>query len=74
MIVAAYVRRMEGAGRPAVPLHIARWIDELARTEKVVTVALGIWASVGSYLTGVAVLAALVFLLLPPPSAWAEAG
>ena len=41
VIVAAYVRRMEGAGRPAVPLHIARWIDDLARTEKVVTVALG---------------------------------
>ena len=41
VIVAAYVRRMEGSGRPAVPPHIAKWIDELARREKVIVVALG---------------------------------
>jgi beta-N-acetylhexosaminidase len=41
VIVAAYVRRIEGEGRPAVPPHIAKWIDELARKEKVVVVALG---------------------------------
>ena len=41
VIVAAYVRRIEGEGRPAVPPHIAKWIDELARKEKVVAVALG---------------------------------
>ena len=41
VIVAAYVRRIEGAGRPAVPPHIAKWIDDLARKDKVVAVALG---------------------------------
>jgi len=41
VIVAAYVRRIEGQGRPAVPPHIARWIDDLARKEKVIAVALG---------------------------------
>jgi beta-N-acetylhexosaminidase len=41
VIVAAYVRRIEGEGRPAVPPHIAKWIDELARKEKVIAVALG---------------------------------
>lgn len=41
VIVAAYVRRIEGEGRPAVPPHIAKWIDDLARREKVIAVALG---------------------------------
>jgi beta-N-acetylhexosaminidase len=41
IVVAAYVRRIEGEGRPAVPAHIARWIDALARREKVIAVALG---------------------------------
>jgi beta-N-acetylhexosaminidase len=41
VIVAAYVRRIEGSGRPAVPPHVAKWIDDLARKEKVVAVALG---------------------------------
>jgi len=41
VIVAAYVRRIEGQGRPAVPPHVARWIDDLARKEKVIAVALG---------------------------------
>ena len=41
VVVAAYVRRIEGEGRPAVPTHIAKWIDDLAKKEKVVAVALG---------------------------------
>jgi beta-N-acetylhexosaminidase len=41
VVVAAYVRRIEGEGRPAVPAHIARWIDDLSRKERVVAVALG---------------------------------
>jgi len=41
VVVAAYVRRIEGEGRPAVPPHIARWIDSLASREKVIAVALG---------------------------------
>ncbi|HUQ80656.1 MAG TPA: glycoside hydrolase family 3 N-terminal domain-containing protein [Gemmatimonadaceae bacterium] len=41
VVVAAYVRRIEGEGRPAVPPHIAKWIDDLAKKEKVVAVALG---------------------------------
>jgi len=41
VVVAAYVRRIEGEGRPAVPPHIAKWIDDLARKQKVVAVALG---------------------------------
>jgi beta-N-acetylhexosaminidase len=31
VVVAAYVRRIEGEGRPAVPPHIAKWIDDLAK-------------------------------------------
>ena len=41
VVVAAYVRRIEGEGRPAVPAHIAGWIDGLAKREKVVAVAFG---------------------------------
>ena len=41
VIVAAYVRRIEGEGRPAVPPHVATWIDDLAGREKVIAVALG---------------------------------
>ena len=41
VVVAAYVRRIEGEGRPAVPAHIAKWIDDLSKQEKVVAVALG---------------------------------
>ena len=41
VVVAAYVRRIEGEGRPAVPPHVARWIDSLAGREKVIAVALG---------------------------------
>jgi beta-N-acetylhexosaminidase len=31
IVVAAYVRRIEGEGRFAVPQHVASWIDSLAR-------------------------------------------
>src|SRR5688500_843007 len=41
VIVAGYVRRIEGEGRPAVPPHVATWIDGLAGREKVIAVALG---------------------------------
>ena len=41
VIIAAYVRRIEGEGRPAVPAHIAKWIDDVSTKEKVVAVALG---------------------------------
>ena len=41
IVLAAYVRRIEGEGRPAVPPHIAKWMDDLAGREKVITVAFG---------------------------------
>ena len=41
IVLAAYVRRIEGEGRPAVPPHIATWMDDLAGREKVITVAFG---------------------------------
>jgi beta-N-acetylhexosaminidase len=41
VIIAAYVRRIEGSGRPAVPPHIAKWIDDVAKKHKVIAVALG---------------------------------
>jgi beta-N-acetylhexosaminidase len=41
VIVAAYVRRVEGEGRTSIPAHIARWIDNLAARERVVMVSLG---------------------------------
>jgi beta-N-acetylhexosaminidase len=41
IIVATYVRRIEGEGRFAIPSHIADWIDSLAQREKVVVVSLG---------------------------------
>jgi len=58
IVVAAYVRRIEGEGRFAMPQHIASWIDSLARQNagaKVVVVAFGNpylirqFPSVGSY-------------------------
>jgi beta-N-acetylhexosaminidase len=33
IIVAAYVRRIEGEGRFAVPQHVAAWIDSLAKSQ-----------------------------------------
>ncbi|MEP6732849.1 MAG: glycoside hydrolase family 3 N-terminal domain-containing protein, partial [bacterium] len=41
VIVATYVRRIEGEGRFAIPSHIADWIDALAQHEKVAVVSLG---------------------------------
>ncbi len=41
VIVATYVRRIEGEGRFAIPERIASWIDALAQREKVVVVSLG---------------------------------
>jgi len=56
VIVATYVRRVEGEGRVAIPQHIASWIDSLSRREKVMVVSLGNpylirqFPSVGTYL------------------------
>ncbi|MDB4893430.1 MAG: hypothetical protein JWL61_5285 [Gemmatimonadetes bacterium] len=41
VIVATYVRRIEGEGRFAIPSHIADWIDSLAMHDKLVVVSLG---------------------------------
>ena len=44
IVVAAYVRRIEGEGRFAVPQHVATWIDSLAKLPagpKVAVVAFG---------------------------------
>ncbi|CAN5834313.1 hypothetical protein BH11GEM1_BH11GEM1_06430 [soil metagenome] len=41
IIVATYVRRVEGEGRFVVPRHIAEWIDTLAGRERVIVVSLG---------------------------------
>jgi beta-N-acetylhexosaminidase len=57
VVVVAYVRRIEGEGRPAMPQHIAAWIDALAARMKVVVVANGNpyllrqLPNVGTYLT-----------------------
>ena len=59
IVVAAYVRRIEGAGRFAVPQHVSAWIDSLARESagpKVAVAAFGNpylirqFPSVGTYL------------------------
>jgi len=56
VVVAAYVRRIEGEGRPAVPPHVARWIDRLGASKPVVAIALGNpylvrqFPSVGTYM------------------------
>jgi beta-N-acetylhexosaminidase len=41
VIVAAYVRRVEGEGRTSIPAHIASWIDALAARERLVMISLG---------------------------------
>ncbi|MEP6835468.1 MAG: glycoside hydrolase family 3 N-terminal domain-containing protein [Gemmatimonas sp.] len=57
VVVATYVRRIEGEGRFAVPEFIANWIDALAQRERVVVVSLGNpylirqFPHVGTYLT-----------------------
>jgi beta-N-acetylhexosaminidase len=56
LIVATYVRRIEGEGRSAIPTQIAQWIDSLSSRERVIVVALGNpyliaqFPRVGSYL------------------------
>ena len=56
VLVATYVRRIEGEGRFAMPAHIAAWIDTLSTRERVVVVSLGNpylirqFPRVGSYL------------------------
>jgi Beta-glucosidase-related glycosidases len=41
VIVATYVRRIEGEGRVAIPERIAAWIDTLATRDRVALVSLG---------------------------------
>lgn len=47
VILAAYVRRIEGEGRPSIPLHIAEWMervvaaDAMAPSTKVAMIAFG---------------------------------
>jgi beta-N-acetylhexosaminidase len=41
VIIATYVRRIEGEGRFAIPSHIAAWIDSMATREKLIVVSLG---------------------------------
>jgi beta-N-acetylhexosaminidase len=56
VIVATYVRRIEGEGGFAVPAHVAAWIDTLATRERTVVVSLGNpylirqFPNVGSYM------------------------
>ena len=41
VIITAYVRRVEGEGRVAVPQQVASWIDRLAQRRKVIVVSFG---------------------------------
>ena len=41
VVIATYVRRVEGEGRFAIPEQVAAWIDTLATHEKVIVVSLG---------------------------------
>jgi beta-N-acetylhexosaminidase len=41
VIVTAFVRRVEGEGRVAIPAQVAAWIDGLAARRKVIVVAFG---------------------------------
>ena len=56
VIVTAYVRRVEGEGRVAVPPSIAAWIDGLAQRHRTIVIAFGNpylikqFPSVGTYL------------------------
>lgn len=56
VVVATYVRRIEGEGRVAIPAHIAGWIDWLGTHERTVVVSFGNpyllrqFPGVGSYL------------------------
>jgi beta-N-acetylhexosaminidase len=56
VVVATYVRRIEGEGRFAIPANVAAWIDTLSTRERVVLASLGNpyllrqFPSVGTYL------------------------
>jgi beta-N-acetylhexosaminidase len=56
VVVAAYVRRVEGEGRVAVPPQVAAWIDSVAMRRPVIVVSLGNpylhrqFPSVGTYI------------------------
>lgn len=41
VVIATYVRRVEGEGRFAIPKHVADWIDAVARRRPTVVVAFG---------------------------------
>jgi beta-N-acetylhexosaminidase len=41
VVIAPYVRRVEGEGRFAIPQQVAAWIDEVARRRPTVVVAFG---------------------------------
>jgi beta-N-acetylhexosaminidase len=41
LVIAAFVRRVEGEGRATVPPHIAAWVDSLASARRSVVVAFG---------------------------------
>lgn len=41
IVIAAYVRRVEGAGRTTVPPHLAAWIDSVAAGRRAVVVSFG---------------------------------
>jgi beta-N-acetylhexosaminidase len=41
VVLAAYVRRVEGEGRTTVPPHVAAWIDSLSARPRAVVVAFG---------------------------------
>lgn len=55
VVVTAYVRRVEGEGRFAMPQHVASWVDRLAQRRKVIVVSFGNpylirqFGNVGSY-------------------------
>jgi beta-N-acetylhexosaminidase len=61
VIVTAYVRRVEGQGRVAVPASIATWIEGLSRRHRTVVVAfgnpylIGQFPAVGSFLAAYSV-------------------
>ena len=41
VVIAAYVRRVEGEGRTTVPPHVAAWIDSVAAGPKAAVVSFG---------------------------------
>jgi beta-N-acetylhexosaminidase len=41
VVIAAFVRRVEGEGRATVPPHIAAWIDSLSSSRRAIVVAFG---------------------------------